>query len=88
MFFLEKKKKPRLSVDQPSDNCAQYNIYCASKTKRSFYTPKELWPVSPQTTSTCDKLYDIMLITSLQNLFIIMHSLNQGFAVRNPFMFK
>ena len=29
---------------------------------------------------------DITLITSLQNLFIIIHSLNRGFAVRNPYV--
>ena len=80
------KKKPGLSADRPSNSCAQYNIYCASKTKSSFYTPEALWPVSPQITSTWDEPYDITLITSFQNLFIMIHSLNRGFAVRSPYV--
>ena len=46
------KKKPALSVDRPSNNCALWNIYCTSKTKSSFFMPEALWPVSPQITST------------------------------------
>ena len=50
--YIQKKKKPGLSADRPSNNCAQWNIYCARKTKSSFHTPEALWPVSPQITST------------------------------------
>ena len=49
--IIQKKKKPGLRADRPSNNCAQWNIYCARKTKSSFHTPEALWPVSPQITT-------------------------------------
>ena len=34
--FEQKKKKPGLSTNRPTNNCALYNIYYTSKTKKFF----------------------------------------------------
>ena len=69
--FKQKKKKPGLSADRPSKNCAQQNIYCASKTKSSFYTPD----VSSNNKHLRRTIRYHAAINSLQNLFIMIHSL-------------
>ena len=47
--FEQKKKKPGLRADRPSNNCILWNIYCTSKSKTSLYTyaRRTLASVSP-----------------------------------------
>ena len=77
----QKKKKPSLSANQAFQQLrpGEHLLHVLY-----IYTPDTLWPLFPQTKSTWDEPYDI---TSLQNLFIMKHSLvNRGFALRNPYV--
>ena len=78
--FEQKTNKSGLSANQAFQQLrpVEHLLYALC-----IYTPDALWPVSPQITSTWNEPYDI---TSLQNLFIMRHSLNTGFAVRNPYV--
>ena len=76
----QKKKKPRLSANQAFQQLrpVEHLLHVLY-----IYTPDLLSPLSPQTTSTWDEPYDII---SIQNVFIMRHSLNRVFAVSNPYV--
>ena len=79
-MFLTKDKQTRVSANQAFEQLRPVEHLLHAM---YIYTPDALLPVSSQITSTWHEIYDI---TSLQNLFIMRHSLNTGFAVCNPYV--
>ena len=67
--FEQTKKKPGLSVNHAFEQLRPVEHLLHVP---YIYKPDALWPMSPQ------------IITSLQNLSIMRHRLNRGFAARNP----
>ena len=80
-MFLKKEKESRVKADRPLNNCP---VIAASKTEvKMFYLRAR------RTLATVPSDYKHLTpnhTISFQNLLIMIHSLNRGFVVRNPYV--
>ena len=87
VFLKKKKKKPRLSTDRCLRTTAPSRTLIAPVKQKVIFlhARRALASVCSNDKHMISRWYDITLITSLPNLFIMIHSLNRGFAARNTF---
>ena len=79
-MFLKKEKESRVSTNRPLSNCA---LQLAPVKPKMFYLHARL------TLANFSSDYKHLTpnhTISFQNFLIIIHSLNRGLAVRNPYV--
>ena len=84
--FLTKEKETRIKRWSAFEQLCTVKHLLHQQNKKFFLHARSTLASVSSNNKQWDEPYDITLITSLQNLFIMIHSLNRGFAVCNPYV--